>query len=187
MRRRKFYQSMPEKSAHCKNIIISKLHPPEHITRMTSDNIETVKKIEIECGLSPWTLNDYEEEIKRKDSIILISQNKNIITGFVVARLIMQKDSQLGFKNEAEIYNIAVKKEFRKKGIAQALINRLLRRAKINKVSKIWLEVRESNYPAINFYRKNNFSVTGTRKNFYYSPVENAIAMCLNLSDVKCI
>lgn len=158
---------------------------PVHVIRMTEDSIEIVKKIEIECGLSKWTFEDYKEELNRIESVALISKTNSSITGFLVARLIMHSESQLDFINEAEIYNIGVKAEFRKEGIAQALLNRFIYRAKIHKVSKIWLEVRESNYPAINFYQKNNFFIIGSRRNFYHSPVEDALAMSLNLTHVK--
>ena len=41
------------------------------------------------------------------------------------------------------------------------------------------LEVRSSNQPAINLYKKLGFTEAGTRKNFYAKPVEDAIIMWL--------
>lgn len=176
---------MQGKRAPRKNLTNAGLKEFVEILPMAAENIEAVKKIEIECKLSPWNLKDYESEIENKYSLALISKNKNAITGFLLARLIMQENSETDKFREAEIYNIGVKEEFRKSGIAQALLDCFLKRAKIYKISKIWLEVRESNAPAINFYKKNNFFTHGKRKNFYHSPTENACVMSLDLSDRK--
>jgi len=183
---------MQEKHAPIKNIRVHKENFSTEITPMCEESIECVKQIEIECGLSPWTVKDYRQEILRKDSIALISINKNHISGFLVARLIMQKDSissnnifGSSIPNEAEIYNIAVTCEFRKQGIGQSLLDRFLSRAKSQNVSKVWLEVRESNYTAINFYQKNKFVKCGKRKNFYSSPSEDGIVMRLDLASAK--
>jgi ribosomal-protein-alanine N-acetyltransferase len=158
---------------------------------MSEESVEAVKLIEIESGLSPWTIEDYELEILREDSIALISKNEGLISGFLIARLIMtdtknilsseREESKIKSANEAEIYNIAVKKQFRNRGIGQSLLDNFLSCAKKYKISKIWLEVRESNHPAIRFYLKNKFVKVGTRKSFYRAPVENASVMSLEL------
>lgn len=87
------------------------------------------------------------------------------------------------FKAEAEceIYNIAVKREFQNRGIGNKLVNKLVLLAKEHNSQSIWLEVRNSNTKAINFYQKNNFRQIYERKNFYSNPSENAIVMKRNL------
>ncbi|ALF23817.1 ribosomal protein S18-alanine N-acetyltransferase [Fusobacterium nucleatum] len=69
-----------------------------------------------------------------------------------------------------EILAIATIEEYRNKGIAQELLNKI-------KTKDIFLEVRESNQPAINFYKKNKFKEISIRKNYYSKPNENAIIM----------
>ena len=44
-------------------------------------------------------------------------------------------------------------------------------------VKNFFLEVRESNIPAIKLYEKFEFKIMGVRKNYYHSPAENAIVM----------
>jgi ribosomal-protein-alanine N-acetyltransferase len=176
---------MREKHAPVKNIRVREENFSTEITLMCEESVEIVKQIEIECGLSPWTVEDYKQELLRKDSIALISKNKNIVNGFLAARLIMQKHSISDFSNEAEIYNIAVTSEFRKQGIGQALLDSFLSRAKAQNVSKVFLEVRESNYTAINFYQRNKFIKCGKRKNFYSSPLEDGIVMQLDLASAE--
>ena len=75
-----------------------------------------------------------------------------------------------------EILAIATIEEYRNKGIAQELL------AKI-RIKNIFLEVRESNQTAINFYKKNKFKEISIRKNYYPKPAENAIIMKLEVNN----
>lgn len=70
-----------------------------------------------------------------------------------------------------EIFEIAVSKKFRNQGLASSLMNML------PQDKDIFLEVRESNIPAINLYLKFGFEIISKRK-FYYSNNETAIIMC---------
>ena len=75
-----------------------------------------------------------------------------------------------------EILVIATVKEYRNKGIAQELLDKI-------KTKDIFLEVRESNQVAINFYKKNKFNQISIRKNYYSEPNENAIIMKLEVNN----
>ena len=74
-----------------------------------------------------------------------------------------------------EILSIATIEKYRNKGIAQELLDKI-------KTKDIFLEVRESNQTAINFYKKNNFKEIRIRKNYYSEPTENAIIMKLEVN-----
>ena len=69
-----------------------------------------------------------------------------------------------------EILAIATVEEYRNKGIAQELLNKI-------KTKDIFLEVRENNEKAINFYKKNNFKQISIRKGYYSDPTEDAVIM----------
>lgn len=75
-----------------------------------------------------------------------------------------------------EILAIATIEEYRNKGIAQELLDKI-------KIKDIFLEVRESNQTAISFYKKNNFKEISIRKNYYSEPTENAIIMKLEVNN----
>ena len=79
--------------------------------------------------------------------------------------------------DEGYIFNVAVKENSRKKGVATALINELVTYGKKNNFSFITLEVRESNEPARSLYSKFGFIKVGERKDYYTDPKENAILM----------
>ena len=75
-----------------------------------------------------------------------------------------------------EILAIATIEEYRNKGIAQKLLDKI-------KTKNIFLEVRESNQIAISFYKKNKFNQISIRKNYYSEPNENAIIMKLEVNN----
>ena len=69
-----------------------------------------------------------------------------------------------------EILAIATVEEYRNKGLAQELLDKI-------KTKDIFLEVRKNNEKAINFYKKNNFKQISIRKGYYSDPTEDAIIM----------
>ncbi|MBR2614807.1 MAG: ribosomal protein S18-alanine N-acetyltransferase [Clostridia bacterium] len=77
---------------------------------------------------------------------------------------------------EGDILHIVVKKEERKKGIATSLLERAFEEVKKIELKALFLEVRESNIPAIKTYEKAGFTKLAERKN-YYSDKETAIVM----------
>ena len=79
--------------------------------------------------------------------------------------------------DEGYISNVAVSPECRRLGIADKLIESLIKRANERNLSFVTLEVRESNLPAIELYRKFGFSDVGMRRYYYNRPTENAILM----------
>lgn len=97
----------------------------------------------------------------------------NGLAGMVVARKAL---------DEAEILTICVAPDYRRRGVAQSLIERMSESMKRAKVEKIFLEVRADNVAARSLYMAAGYNRCGFRAN-YYSDGGNAIVMCANLSD----
>jgi len=74
---------------------------------------------------------------------------------------------------EVELLNLAVGADFRRKGIARALVSDLLSRNS----GDIFLEVRASNQAALNLYKSMGFQEVGSRPAYYQNPLEAAIVM----------
>lgn len=87
--------------------------------------------------------------------------------------------------DEAEILEVAVAGNLRREGIASGLMTEILDWCKQNGISQIFLEVRESNCAARNYYKKFDFVENGFRKNYYKNPPENAVLMSKKLSDAS--
>lgn len=78
---------------------------------------------------------------------------------------------------ECELLNIAVSKEYRRKGIADILMRDLIKRVSEKGCHTLMLEVRESNLAAKSLYEKLGFTVVGRRRAYYRYPTEDALLM----------
>ena len=143
------------------------------IRPLSSADVLEIKSLEQECNLSSWSVVDYYAEVDRKDSLALVAKARGKVMGFIVSRLITSENTNI---YELEIFNVCVAEDFRRNGIGQTLIYKLITAAE-NKVTTIWLEVRESNQKAISFYTDLGFEITGKRNNFYQNPLENGLIM----------
>lgn len=77
----------------------------------------------------------------------------------------------------ADLVNILVKKDCRRRGVGDALMRAVLEECDRRELKKLFLEVRESNAPAVALYEKYGFTRVGERKK-YYADGENAAVMC---------
>ena len=78
---------------------------------------------------------------------------------------------------EADMMNIAVSSKFRRMGIAQELVERLVKLLREKDVYSLTLEVRASNEPAKALYGKLGFEPVGRRPNYYRNPKEDALIL----------
>ena len=83
--------------------------------------------------------------------------------------------------DEGSVDNVGVAPEARRHGVADALVDDAVRRAREAELSFLTLEVRASNTPAIRLYEKHGFREVGRRKSYYEKPREDAILMTLVL------
>jgi len=82
---------------------------------------------------------------------------------------------------EAEVLDIAVAEKHRRHGNARFLLERFLELVRQHGIRDVFLEVRESNFPAIALYRKFGFSASGRRPNYYRDAQEAAILLHLKI------
>lgn len=83
--------------------------------------------------------------------------------------------------DEAEILEVAVSENLRRCGLGSELMEEVFGWCVKNGISQIFLEVRESNFPARAYYKKYGFVENGLRKNYYRNPAENAVLMSKEL------
>ena len=84
---------------------------------------------------------------------------------------------EYGIPDEGDITNVSVDRRYRNRHIGRRLVLDLIRAAELRGIRKIFLEVRESNAPAIRLSENAGFRRTGIRRNYYTSPTENAVLM----------
>jgi ribosomal-protein-alanine N-acetyltransferase len=150
------------------------------IRPVEASHIADLIRIGEETNLSPWSAQNYLDEMKNPDALLLrLVCPGNTTVGFVVGRFVIGGETEA--RTDAEIYNIAVVKQEQGKGRGQHLFDAFHEKCLERKVTNIWLEVRESNSQAIAFYRKNGFAHVQTRPSFYQNPREHAYLMKLTL------
>ena len=84
---------------------------------------------------------------------------------------------------EAEVLDVAVATKHRRQGNARFLLGKFLELIRRRGIRDVFLEVRESNAPAIALYRNLGFSARGRRPNYYQHPQEDALLLHLKISD----
>ena len=140
-----------------------------NIIPTTEEHLDKIAEIETLCFSTPWSRKSFADSMANNKVITLFTATlDNQIAGYICLFHLFE---------EGELLNIAVKPDFRKRGIAQQLINKMFELFKQKDVTRITLEVRESNTNAKNLYLKNGFKPIGIRKNYYTSPLENGIVM----------
>jgi len=116
-------------------------------------------------------------EVVQKDTAAFIARaDDGEAVGFLIGRVPLDPEGV------AEIFNIGILPQIRRRGIGNALLTEFLEVCRTRRISEVWLEARASNHQAINFYRSNGFEVNGTRPNFYENPTEDAQLMTLTLT-----
>lgn len=143
------------------------------ITRANTEDSEGIALIEASCFSVPWSQNGIIDFIKSDTSIVLVAKNNGTICGYI---------GMYHSFGEGDITNVAVLPEYRNKGIAGSLISELIDICKANDISKVRLEVRQTNTPAISLYEKFGFYKVGIRKNYYSHPKEDAVLMDLDIT-----
>ena len=143
------------------------------IRKMTLQDIPAVVEIEKQCFSLPWSDKSFEDSLAREDTIFLVCEITENATKTCVAGYM---GLYLSF-DEASVTNVAVLPCFRKKGYGEALVEAAKQKAKVAGAECIFLEVRQSNVPAISLYKKLGFEELGIRKKFYEHPIEDAIIM----------
>ncbi len=142
------------------------------IIEMASEHVSALAQIEKQCFSTPWSENALAEELENPNARFFVALCGEQVAGYIGAHNIV---------GEVYITNVAVAPDYRRKGVATQLIEKLVEISRAENAEFITLEVRESNSSAQALYEKQGFGVVGKRKAFYENPREDAILMTINL------
>ena len=138
------------------------------IVKMKECYVSSVAALETICFSDPWSENSVSSELKNKLAIWLVAEENGTVAGYIGSQTCGE---------ESDVMNVAVHPDFRRRGIAEALVNALVAELKAIGSHCLTLEVRASNVPAIALYEKMGFSKIGRRKNYYRNPREDALIL----------
>lgn len=138
------------------------------IRLMQEADICAVAELEIACFSMPWSVRSLQESLQKNDYLFLAAEEAGEIVGYA---------GLLQVQEEGDITNIAVKENFRGRGIAKNLTKQLLEYGRQRGIQDFTLEVRVGNAAAIHVYESLGFEGVGVRKRFYEKPVEDALIM----------
>ncbi len=147
-----------------------------NIEPMQEKHIREIAELERVSFSVPWSEDGLRSELTNETAHFLVASAENKVLGYIGVHEIC---------GEAYITNVAVFPEYRRLGIGETLIDAATHGAKQRNCDFISLEVRISNVPAIELYKKEGYNIVGQRKNFYSNPTEDAYIMTRYLKDVE--
>lgn len=119
--------------------------------------------------IAQWTAWDYARVARGAMAGWIAHEDESaVITGFLVGRRIA---------SDLEILNLAVRPDARRRGTGTELLHQSFAWGKSFGAASALLEVRVSNLAALRFYQHHGFEVIGRRKQYYVSPVEDALVL----------
>jgi ribosomal-protein-alanine N-acetyltransferase len=153
---------------------------PLHIRRATIEDLGAMLRIERASFSDPWTEDSFATALSLDRMHVLVAELQGEMAadqsrdgaprllGYVVALVVGP---------EAEIADLAVAPESRRRGIGRALLQRALDELAAAGVRALYLEVRESNRAARTLYDAHGFGSVGRRRGYYRAPLEDALVL----------
>lgn len=137
-----------------------------HVRKMRREDVDAVVAIETEAFSSPWRRETFLELIDRPTAELLVMvQGDEGVVGYAVLWCVL---------DQGELANVAIAARMRGRGLGRALLTEVLAVAKRRGVETVFLEVRESNAPALGLYHGFGFREVGHRRGYYDHPREDA-------------
>lgn len=143
------------------------------IERMTHAHIDAVKELLDACFDHAWSAEGITSELEKRDTVCVVCEDNGEVVGYLAFEKIL---------DEGAVAELAVSPRYRRQGIARRMLTQTMREA--GELRLITLEVRLSNTPAIALYRSLGFEIAGRRRNYYDSPVEDALIMNKEIREV---
>ncbi|WP_027250153.1 ribosomal protein S18-alanine N-acetyltransferase [Planktothrix agardhii] len=162
---------------------------------LTENQLSAVVELDQRCLGGLWTKDGYQREIDSPNSDLIIWKPEQEIGNsehkkeeFQLPKIELNHGGNSGNEligigclwsilEEAHITILAIDPEYQGKGLGQALLFQLLVSAWKRKLERATLEVKVSNQPAINLYKKFGFKEAGRRKGYYQDTGEDALIL----------
>ncbi len=142
------------------------------IRQAVLEDIPGIFALESLCFSDPWSQKSLRDTMKEPHSFFSVAWEDEKLCGYLNATYVL---------DEMNLNRICVLPEYRGKGVGKLLMQAMFRFAEERALASIFLEVRQSNFPAQRLYTDFGFETVGKRKNFYQSPSEDGLVMTAKL------
>ncbi len=139
-----------------------------HDRWMVRHDMETVQKIENECFDYPWSEEDFIRCLRLRNCIGMVFEHNGAIVGFMIYEL---------HKSRLHVLSFAVKLNYRRRGVGQAMVNKLKGKLSSQRRTALMLEIRETNLGAQLFFQQQGFKAISVLRDFYDDTTEDAYLM----------
>ncbi len=148
-----------------------------HFIPMEKSHLDGVLEIENQSFPTPWSRNSFAHEISGNDfAYYVVAMDGSRVAGYAGMWVIL---------DEGHITTIAVHPSRRRCRIGESILNNLINEAKKRGCVRMTLEVRPSNFGAIELYEKIGFASFGVRPGYYSDTGEDAVIMWKELYPVS--
>jgi ribosomal-protein-alanine N-acetyltransferase len=138
------------------------------IRKLTLGDLNVIEEIERRSYPTPWSRSMFAGELAKPASLCLGAFEGEQLGGYLIVSR---------YVDAWHVMNIAVDPEFRRRGVATALLERLFELANDGSGRGYTLEVRVSNEGAIKLYERLGFTARGIRRGYYTDNREDALIM----------
>jgi [ribosomal protein S18]-alanine N-acetyltransferase len=138
------------------------------IRALTLSNLNAIEEIERSSYPTPWSRSMFAGELAKPASLCLGAFEGEQLAGYLIISR---------YVDAWHVMNIAVAPQFRRRGIATALLERLFELTEDGSRRGYTLEVRVSNDGAIKLYERLGFTGRGIRRGYYTDNREDALIM----------
>jgi ribosomal-protein-alanine N-acetyltransferase len=145
---------------------------PYRIRSAAPADAAPLAQIERRCFSDPWSETSFREALDSPWAFGLVAHTGRGITGYLIGREVA---------GTGEVLNLAVAPDYRRRGVARALLRAGLGFLRKRRVEEVFLEVRESNQSAQALYISAGFRPVGQRTAYYRNPKEDALVLWLPL------
>jgi ribosomal-protein-alanine N-acetyltransferase len=139
------------------------------LRRLDAQDLDTVEAIERASYPTPWSRSMFAAELRKPGSIAIgaFLEEDELVGYAFVSRYV----------DAWHVMNVAVAPDFRRRGIATTLLERLFEATEADPRRGYTLEVRVSNADAIRLYERLGFEARGIRRGYYTDNREDALIM----------
>ena len=133
-----------------------------------SADVESIRKLLWRTPeAAPWYEDDFLRAFESNFNL-RIAEEEGSVCGLVAFRVMA---------DEAEILNLAVDSSRRRRGLGSLLVEHAIAACKSEGATRVFLEVRDSNRVARDFYARMGFAEAGRRRQYYRQPIEDALVL----------